>query len=72
MKHLEKNNILTEHQHAFRKGRSCEAQLINVINEWSKGLDKGLQIDSFVLDLLSRLIPSPTSFLNLNYTNMVY
>ena len=50
MKHFEANKILTDKQHAFRKSRSCETQLINVVNDWAKSLDMGLQIDSFVLD----------------------
>ena len=50
MKHLDSNNILTDHQHVFRKGRSCETQLVNVIDDWSKCLDKGVQVDTFVLD----------------------
>ena len=41
MKHLDSNNILTDHQHAFRKGRSCETQLVNVIDDWSNCLDEG-------------------------------
>ena len=50
MKHFEANKILTDKQHAFRKSRICETQLINVVNDWAKSLDMGLQIDSFVLD----------------------
>ena len=34
MNHLDNNNVLTDHQHAFRKNRSCETQLINVIDDW--------------------------------------
>ena len=29
---------------------SCEAQLITVINDWAKILDKGGQVDTFILD----------------------
>ena len=38
MKHLD-NNILVDKQHAFRRNRSCETQLINTINDWSASLD---------------------------------
>ena len=65
MKHLDQNNILTEHQHAFRKGRSCETQLINVVNDWTQGLDKGLQIDSFVLDFEKAFDTVPHELLKL-------
>ena len=50
MKHFERDNIITDRQHAFQKNRSCKTQLVNVINDWSTSLDKGLQVDSFVLD----------------------
>ena len=54
MKHLYKNNVLTDLQHGFCRNRSCEPKLIlqvvdiNVIDDWDKCLDKG--IDLFVLD----------------------
>ncbi|MEL7079481.1 MAG: reverse transcriptase domain-containing protein, partial [Cyanobacteria bacterium J06582_2] len=51
MKHLEKYNIITDKQHAFRKYHSCETQLCTVVNDWSKELDKGNQVDIFFLDL---------------------
>ena len=50
MDHLEKHNLLSDRQHAFRKKHSCEAQLVTVINDWAKILDKGGQVDTFILD----------------------
>ena len=35
---------------AFRKRHSCEIQLTTVINNWLKILDKGGQVDTFILD----------------------
>ena len=35
---------------AFRKRHSCEIQLTTVINNWVKILDKGGQVDTFILD----------------------
>ena len=35
---------------AFMKNRSCETQLIIVINDWTKILDAGGQVDTFKLD----------------------
>ena len=46
--HLDK--LLSDRQHAFRKKNSCETQLISVINDWPKILDKGRQVDTFILD----------------------
>ena len=37
-------------QHSFRKGHSCETQLITVINDWAKILDNRGQVDTFILD----------------------
>lgn len=65
MKHLDNNNILTDLQHAFRRNRSCETQLINVIDDWSKCLEKGLQVDSFVLDFEKAFDTVPHELLKL-------
>ena len=50
MHHLEKHSLLSDGQHAFRKKHSCETQLVTVINDWAKILDKGGQVDTFILD----------------------
>ena len=41
MQHAEKNNILYPLQHGFRKGRSCETQLIEFVDDISKNLQEG-------------------------------
>ena len=51
MAHLDKHKLLSDRQHAFRKNRSCETQLITVINDSAKILDAGGQVDTFILDL---------------------
>ena len=48
--HLERNNILEDKQHGFRKRRSCESQLITIINDLAKGLNDKKQIDAELLD----------------------
>ena len=47
--HLDEHKLLSDRQHAFMKNRSCETQLITVINDWANILDAG-QVDTFVLD----------------------
>ena len=42
--HLDKYNALCPHQHGFRKNRSCESQLIGLIDDLSKGLDNNDKI----------------------------
>ena len=50
MGHLDQYNLLSDKQHEFRKWHSCETQLITVINDWAKILDKKGQVDTFILD----------------------
>ena len=46
---LEKNNILTNLNHGFRSGYSCETQLLATLSELHL-IDKGLQITVAILD----------------------
>ena len=50
VEHLEKNDLLTDFQHGFRKKRSCESQLILFVDELAKNLCDGNEIDVAVLD----------------------
>ena len=50
MAHLDEYKLLSDRQHAFRKGHSCETQLTTVINDWAKILDNRGQFDTFILD----------------------
>ena len=48
--HLEDHEILTDLQHGFRSGRSCETQLITTFHDIASAYKKGSQIDIAVLD----------------------
>ena len=49
--HLNKYGIITNKQHGFRTGMSCETQLVEVLEDWTKVMSKGSgQIDAIVLD----------------------
>ena len=50
MAHVGEYQLLSDRQHAFRKRHSSETQLTIVINDWVKILDKGGQVDTFILD----------------------
>ena len=50
MAHLDENKLLSDRQHVFRKGHSCEIQLTAEINDWAKILDNRGQVDTFILD----------------------
>ena len=49
--HLNKYDIITSKQHGFRKGMSCETQLVEAIHDWTTILNKGQgQVDVILLD----------------------
>ena len=50
MKHLETNNILTDHQYGFRHSRSCETLLITLLHDLSRCYDTGIQTDIIFTD----------------------
>ena len=56
MAHLDEYKLVSDRQHAFRKGHSCETQLTTVINDWAKILDNRGQVDTFILVLKRHLI----------------
>ena len=50
MTHLEANAILSDAQHGFRKGRSCETQLLLLLENLTKTLDNRRQVDLILTD----------------------
>ena len=48
--HLARNNILSTHQHGFRKKLSCTTQLISSIHNWATSLNNRSQTDVLFLD----------------------
>lgn len=46
----EANNILREEQPGFKKGRSCESQLLDLPDELTANMEKGNQTDAQVID----------------------
>ena len=49
-KHLDKHNILYDLQHGFWERRSCETQLIQLVDELARILSSGHQTDLIILD----------------------
>ena len=66
MAHLDEHKLMSDRQHAFRKGHSCETQLTTVINDWAKILDNRGQVDTFILDFEKHLIHPLTNSLKAN------
>ena len=48
--HLNQHNILYDLQHGFRDRRSCETQLIQLVEDLGRQLVKGKQVDLVLLD----------------------
>ena len=50
MQHLDTHNILHDAQHVFRKHRSTETQLIQLIDNLAHNIDNRMQTDAILLD----------------------
>ena len=50
MSHLDDHNVLCPQQHGFRKGHSCETQLIGTIQDVAADLDNKKQTDMIIMD----------------------
>ena len=50
MNHFESCKLLVDFQHGFRRGHSCETQLITIIEKVARNLDNGSQTDLLLLD----------------------
>ncbi len=50
MKNLEGNGILYDLQHGFRKNRSCESQLLQLVRDLAQGINSSGQTDMAILD----------------------
>jgi hypothetical protein len=50
MRHLEGKNILTDRQHGFRGKRSYETQLLELVEDLHRGMQKGRQTGIIVMD----------------------
>ena len=48
--HFDKNKVLTEVNHGFRSGFSCETQLTITVDELARNTDEGSQTDVAILD----------------------
>ena len=69
MKHLESNNILYDLQYGFRQGRSCEAQLISLLDDLTLNYDRSLQTDLIITDFSKAfdVVPHRRLLYKLNY-----
>ncbi|KAK2712458.1 hypothetical protein QYM36_011223 [Artemia franciscana] len=49
---LKLNNLISDHQHGFRKNRSTVSQLVVIHDYIQSALDHGIPIDIILIDLL--------------------
>ena len=49
-KHFEQHEVLTNLNHGFRKGYSCDTQLTITVDDLCRNLDSGVQTDVIILD----------------------
>ena len=69
VKHLESLGILTKDQHGFREGRSCNTQLLEIMEIWTDFLEKGLCWDCIYLDFAKAFDSVPHQRLLLKVKN---
>ncbi|XP_053391036.1 uncharacterized protein LOC128553869 [Mercenaria mercenaria] len=50
VQHIENSDKLSNHQHGFRKGRSCTTQLLECIGDWTTAIDEKYDVDIIYLD----------------------
>ena len=62
------NSCQIDNMHTGKK-HSCETQLITVIDDWAKIMDKGGQVDTFILDF-EKAFDTPMNYLNVSYMAM--
>jgi len=61
LKHLEKHKILTDLNHGFRAGHSCETQLVMTLHDLCGSFEKNCQTDVAILDFSAAFdtVPHP-------------
>jgi hypothetical protein len=52
MKHADTHTILYPLQHGFRKGLSCETQLIEFVDDITRNIDAGKQTDCLIMEVM--------------------
>ena len=50
MTYMQKNNLLSDDQHGFSKDRSCLTNLLEALDDITRMVDEGLQVDEIFLD----------------------
>ena len=51
VKHFQDNNLFSNKQYGFIKGRSTVSQLLSLMDKWTEALEQGGQVDVIYTDL---------------------
>ena len=66
MKWIDENNVLSDNQHGFRKGKSCVTNLLCFYDHVTKALGKSKNVDAVYLDFQKEFsLTSGLGFLNI-------
>ena len=58
LRHFDNENIISDKQIGFRKGHSCETQLITTVNDLLASANVGNRVDIAILDFSHRRLMS--------------
>ena len=50
VEHMTTNNLFSESQHGFLKGKSCVTQLLEYLEDITEAMDNGMDVDVIYLD----------------------
>ncbi len=51
VEHMESNRLFTTHQYGFRKGYSCNTQLLEALEDWTEAIELKKEVDILYIDL---------------------
>jgi len=69
---MKRNNLLSNRQYGFIRGRSTALQLLKVLDTWTEILDRGGQLDVIYLDFMKAFDTVPHgSLTNLDIYNLL-
>ena len=50
LQHMSSNQLFSEYQHGFIRGRSCVTNLLSALDSWTDAIDRGLAVDAIYID----------------------
>ena len=69
VEHMTSNNLFSESQHSFLKGKSCVTQLLEYLENITEAMDNGKDVDFIYLDFCKALDKIPHRRLLRNWKN---